>query len=338
MDPDLDKCISTTHTKEKVLFCARAISLIDGALWKARFGDWLALRFRSLDTRKNYLAGLGPFLEFIQGLGLSSWAEANLDVLEEYRSQLRSQRHSRTGQPLQVSTQVGHLMAVKTFFRFLTREGYVLANPASALELPRPRKPLPLVLTEREVAKLLEVPDPATLTGIRDRTLLELLYGTALRNGELCALRLEQVELASRQLRLEQGKGGKGRVLPLGQEAQSWLELYLEKVRPAWLRNPAVQTVFLDRWGHGPMLRGTLSTVVRKLGHRAGLGKAVTPHGLRHSCATHMLGRGADLRHLQQLLGHEQLSSTEHYTRVEVSDLRRVLSRCHPRESFPKQP
>jgi site-specific recombinase XerD len=102
------------------------------------------------------------------------------------------------------------------------------------------------------------------------------------------------------------------------------------------LRNPAVQAVFLDRWGSGPITRTTVSMLVSQLGKKAGLGKAVTPHSLRHSCATHMLRRGADLRHLQQLLGHEQLSSTEHYTKVEVSDLRRVLSRCHPRESFKK--
>ncbi len=152
----------------------------------------------------------------------------------------------------------------------------------------------------------------------------------------MCSLTLDLVDLATHQLRLQQGKGDKGRILPLGQEAQVWLELYLESVRPFLLRTPAVTALFLDRWGHGPISRSTVSTLVRKLGRKAGLGKEVTPHSLRHSCATHMLRRGAGLRHIQQMLGHEQLSSTEHYTRVEVTDLRRVLARCHPRESFKK--
>jgi len=213
----------------------------------------------------------------------------------------------------------------------------LLRNPASQLELPGHKPPLPVVLTESEVLKLLETPDIKKLTGIRDRALLELLYGTGLRNGELCSLTLDLLDLATHRVRLQKGKGEKPRVLPLGQEAQAWLELYLENVRPFWLRDPAVQAVFLDRWGSGPILRTAVSGLVRQLGRKAGLGKAVTPHALRHSCATHMLRRGASLRHLQQLLGHEQISSTEHYTRVEVSDLRRVLLRCHPRESFPKK-
>ena len=163
---------------------------------------------------------------------------------------------------------------------------------------------------------------------------MELLYGTGVRNSELCSLTLELLDLACHTVRLQKGKGNKPRILPLGQEAQAWLELYLEKVRPFWLRNSQCQAVFLDRWGSGPITRSTLSMLVRKLSKKGGLGKAATPHALRHSCATHMLRRGAGLRHIQQLLGHEQLSSTEHYTRVELSDLRKVLSRCHPRENF----
>lgn len=310
--------------------------MIDPALWKARFADWLEVRFRSSDTRNNYLRGLNPFLEFVLALGATSWAEVNQDVLEEYRAHVFGLRNPRTGNSLRVGTHIARLMSVKVFFRFLVREGFVLANPAAQLELPRHKVPLPVVLTESEVLKILDEPDTTTLTGIRDRTILELLYGTGLRNGEMCSLTLDLVDLAVHQVRLQKGKGGKGRVLPLGQEAQVWLELYLESVRPYWLRNAAVTAVFLDRWGSGPITRCTVSMLVRSLGKRAGLGKAVTPHSLRHSCATHMLRRGAGLRHIQQMLGHEQLSSTEHYTRVDVTDLRRVLSRCHPRETFKK--
>lgn len=308
--------------------------MLETSVWKERFADWLAVRYRSRDTRNNYLSAIGGFLEFVLALGLASWAEANRDILEEYRAHVFSLRHPRTGNPLRVGTHIAHLMAVKVFFKFLSREGFILGNPATELELPRHKKTLPTVLNEPEILKLMEVPNTARKTGIRDRAVLELLYGTGLRNSELCSLTLDLLDLAGHSVRLQKGKGGKPRLLPLGQEAQAWLELYLERVRPFWLRNSQCHAVFLDRWGGGPIQRATISTLVRRLGKKAGLGKAVTPHALRHSCATHMLRRGAGLRHIQQLLGHEQLASTEHYTRVELTDLRKVLARCHPRESF----
>ena len=305
---------------------------MDFEVWRERFRDWLAVRFASGDTVRNYVAGMEPFWEFAACLGLRSWTEATRDVLEEYRTRLFYSRHHKTGRPLGVGTHVARLLSVKTFFRFLVSEGFLLANPSAHLEFPRQKKPLPLVLSEAEVGKLLEVPDLDTLFGIRDRTLVEVLYGTGLRNAELCSLTLDQVDLGSHLIRLQKGKGNKGRVLPLGEVAQEWLERYLETVRPQWLRNPALTAVFLDRWGHKALARNGLTQIIRELGRRANLGKAISPHVLRHSCATHMLKRGASLRHLQQLLGHSSLTSTEHYTRVEVSDLRRVLARCHPRE------
>lgn len=301
-------------------------------VWRERFRDWLTVRYASPDTVRNYLAGLVPFFEFIQGLGLASWTQATRDVIEEYRGRLFYRKHSKTGKALSVGTHVARLMAVKIFFRFLVREGFLMANPTAQLELPRRKTPLPEVLSEFEVVRLLEFPDTMTLSGIRDRALLELLYGTALRNSEVCSLTLDQVDLERHQVRLQKGKGNKGRVVPLGEESQAWLERYLDQVRPQWLRSPGLTAVFLDRWGHKALSSNGLAQIVRGLARAAQLGKAVSPHVLRHSCATHMLKRGASLRHIQQLLGHSSLTSTEHYTRVEISDLRRVLTRCHPRE------
>lgn len=305
---------------------------MDFDLWLARFQDWLRLRFSSKDTVRNCLSGLRPFIDFAHELGLASWTEANRDVLDEYRTRLFFGKNHRTGQAWTVGTQVARIMAVKTFFRFLVKDGYLLLSPAAHLELPRRRKPLPSVLSEPEMRQLLEVPEVHTHVGIRDRAILELLYGTALRNGEVCSLTLDQVDLSSRLVRLQKGKGNKGRVVPLGAEAQDWLEAYLTRVRPALLRNPQLQALFLDRWGHKALSRAGLSAIVNQLGKRSGLDKNVTPHVLRHSCATHLLRRGAGLRHIQQLLGHESISTTEHYTRVEISDLRRIIARCHPRE------
>lgn len=301
-------------------------------VWRERFRDWLTVRYASPDTVRNYVVGLVPLFEFIRGLRLTSWTMVTRDVLEEYRSRLFYRKNSRTGQALSVGTHVARLLAVRIFFRFLVREGFLMANPAAQLELPRRKAPLPEVLSELEIVRLLEYPDTETLSGIRDRALLELLYGTALRNSETCSLTLDQVDLGRHVVRLQKGKGNKGRVVPLGEEAQAWLELYLEQVRPRLLRSPGLTAVFLDRWGHKALSSNGLAQIVRTVARAAQLGKAVSPHTLRHSCATHMLKRGASLRHLQQLLGHSSLTSTEHYTRVEVSDLRKVIARCHPRE------
>lgn len=305
---------------------------LDLDLWKARFADWLELKLPSKDSMHNYTSKLRPFLEFVTDLGLSSWTEVNRDVLETYRAEVLAARHIRTQQPLTSGSHVARLMAVKTFFRFLSEEGYLLVDPSLRLQLPRRRQPLPAVLSEEEVGLLLATPDVTTEFGLRDRTILELLYGTALRNGELCSLTLNQLDLAQHLIRLQQGKGNKGRVVPLGQEAQGWLERYLSEVRPVILREPRCDALFLDRWGQRALLRTGLTAIVRFVAQAANIRKEVTPHTLRRSCATHMLRRGAGLRHIQKLLGHAQLSSTEHYTRVEVSDLRRLLLRCHPRE------
>jgi integrase/recombinase XerD len=194
------------------------------------------------------------------------------------------------------------------------------------------KKRLPAVLTEAEVLVLLETPQLTQPGGIRDRAILELLYGSALRNQELCALELPRIDLAARTLHLAVAKGARPRVVPFGHQAEHWLRRYLDEVRPRWLRNPKENHLFLDRWGQKGLSRAGLTGIVRGLARGAGFKKAVTPHTLRHSCATHMLARGADLRHLQQLLGHASPSTTEHYTRVELTDLRRVLSRCHPLE------
>lgn len=305
---------------------------MDLDLWRSRFQDWLETKYTSRDTIKNHLSGVETFLEFVQALKLASWSEANRDVLEEYRNHVFYMKNKRTGAALKVTTQIGRLISVKIFFKFMVRQGFLLADPSHYLELPRSTKALPLVLSEAEVLILMSVPNTRTKPGIRDRTLLEMLYSTALRNSELCSLTLDQIDLGTHLVRLQKGKGSQGRVVPLGQEAQSWLTTYLEIVRPKWLRNPKLDAIFLDRWGHAALGRNGLDQIVRRISLDSGIGKNVTPHTLRHSCATHMLKRGAGLRHIQQLLGHKQLSSTEHYTRLEVSDLRKVLSRCHPRE------
>jgi integrase/recombinase XerD len=186
-------------------------------------------------------------------------------------------------------------------------------------------------LSEGETEKLLGVSDITTPLGIRNRTILELLYATAIRNTELRELRIDDIDLERQELFVARGKGGKSRRLPLGEEAAAWLEDYLLNARPALLGPASGELVFLSAGGR-QLDRGRLSILVRKTATACGLDKHVTPHLLRHCCATHMLRRGAGVRQLQAMLGHSDLSTTQRYTRIEISDLHKTVSKYHPRE------
>lgn len=299
-------------------------------LWQARFREHLEIRGRAARTVRSYQDILKPFLTFLEAAGLSSLSELTAELLEAYRVELFSRRHR--GRALSRAYQVTNLAGIKAFLGFLARAGHLAVDLSTALELPRVPRSLPkVILTEAEVRQLLERQDLTSALGVRNRALLEVLYGTALRNAEVLGLQLTQVDLEARLVRVERGKGGKSRVVPLGEEARFWLSEYLVRARPLLVGARPCAHVFLTS-RQQPFSRNTLTAAVRRLAREAGLTKRVTPHVLRHSCATHMLRRGAGLRHLQKMLGHETPTSTQIYTHVEVSDLRRVLERCHPRE------
>ncbi len=303
---------------------------LDEELWAERFRQHMEVRGWSAHTVATYLASLRLFFEFLQERGTASLSVVTRELLESYRTDL-FYRKKTSGRYTSLTTQRVRLTAVKTFFRFLARRGFMLVDLAADLELPKKPDGLPTVLTEAETERLLAVPDPTTLLGVRDRTILEVLYGTGIRNGELCALNLDCCDLAVPALRILWGKGRKSRVVPLGEEALAWLEAYLGQVRPRFAAGPEEQGVFLGRGGRR-LKEGDLIRLMGRLSDKCGLAKRVTAHVLRHSMATHMLRRGAGLRQLQVLLGHASSETTDHYTRVEIADLRRVVLRCHPRE------
>lgn len=262
---------------------------------------------------------------------LRSLVEIDRQVLEEYVLWL-AVYESDDGHRLTASTRQGDVATLIAFFRWVEREKKVLANPAQDLELPKVPKKLPQgVLSSKEVARVLAVPDLETPLGLRDRALLELLYSTGVRNSELRALRVEDLNFAEGLLTVREGKGRKGRVLPMGRVAQRFLERYLEKVRPELVRSRFEKHVILSKLGKA-LSKAQLIRFMEATGKKAGLGKPLTCHGLRHTCATHMLRGRADIRHIQELLGHKTLSATEIYTHVAASDLKRVHERCHPRE------
>jgi site-specific recombinase XerD len=205
-------------------------------------------------------------------------------------------------------------------------------NPAAGLLLPRRPQQLPRnVLTRREALRLIEATPLLKPLDIRDRAILEVLYGTGIRRAELIGLTIYDVDFDSSTLRIERGKGNRTRIVPLISGARDALKLYLEKARGAFARHAGQWHLFVSSRSGGPLDDADLVRIVRKGAQRAGITKHVTPHTLRHTCATHLLKGKADIRQIQKLLGHKRLSSTEIYTHVDIGDLRRVVKRCHPR-------
>lgn len=219
--------------------------------------------------------------------------------------------------------------AVRGLFRFAVREGRLEADPMENLKAPRAFKALPRFLSAAQVEALLSAPDVATPLGVRDRAILEVLYATGLRVSELIGLRAADVDLRMGLVTCF-GKGRKERLVPVGQEAQRWVRRYLEDVRGRMARGREAPVLFLSNRG-GRLSRMGLWGIVRRHAVTAGVQSVLTPHVLRHSFATHLLERGADLRALQAMLGHADISTTQIYTHVTRERLRKVYDLYHPR-------
>lgn len=256
------------------------------------------------------------------------------EVLHAYQTWLYS-FEDENGRGLAIATQAARLSAVRSFFRYLVKSDVLLYDPAAGLELPKRKGTLPRsVLSKAEMVRLLAAPDATTPLGLRDRTMLEVLYSTGIRNAELRALRVYDLDLDRGLLRVNEGKNAKDRVVPLGDAACAWLREYLTESRPKLLlsRNGAPEPrVFVSKNGRPLQPLGVIYPI-RKHAKRAGIERPITPHSLRHTFATHLLAGRADIRHIQAMLGHASVATTQIYTRVEVSDLKAVHRRCHPRE------
>jgi integrase/recombinase XerD len=245
----------------------------------------------------------------------------------------RSHAEGAREKPLVSSTRYNRLNHIRHFFGWLTTEGITLTDASSGLELGFHGRGLPAsVLTEDEAERLLSAP-PETTLGMRDRAVLELFYSSGLRRGELSALDLSDVDLSARLVFVRCGKGGKDRVVPLGQSAETAIARYLKESRPHLLNNPST-ALFLGAKGRGrgKRLKGCgLGDLVKQAARAAGIERHVTTHTLRHSFATHLLRGGAGVRHVQEMLGHSRIDTTEVYTHVAIPDLLEVHARCHPR-------
>jgi integrase/recombinase XerD len=228
-----------------------------------------------------------------------------------------------------LKSQARALSAVRMLFKFLVRERYLKHSPAADVDRPRPIRKLPEFLSTHEVDALLSAPDPGTPKGIRDRCILETLYATGLRVSELCGLQLDDVDL-ERGFVLARGKGRKERVVPLGVRAREMLAAYLAVTRGTLLHGRVSPALFPHPGGR-PLTRQTIWKTIKKHALAAGIRKPLSPHKLRHSFATHLVENGADLRAVQAMLGHADLSTTEIYTHVNRTRLVAVYREHHPR-------
>jgi len=287
-----------------------------------RFIHYLAVeRGLSDNTLSSYLSDLNQFMTFLEENNITSVHMLNNQHLIEYILFLRSNGKAPT-------TISRNRAAIKTFMKFLVNEGILENNPSENLESPRLNRKLPLALSMEQVDNLLQQPRTKTAIGLRDRAMLEVLYASGLRVSELISLNIGDLELDKGFIRCY-GKGSKERIVPLGSMAIFFVNQYLEQARVKLVKKTAEKTVFVNNMGNR-LTRQGLWKILKKYAKTAGIGE-ITPHTLRHSFATHLLENGADLRAVQEMLGHADISTTQIYTHLTNSHLRKVYDNTHPR-------
>lgn len=270
----------------------------------------------SLHTSKNYRRDLEEFANFLKNNYSGEIKDIDYFILRKFLSFLNKKKLSRRTISRKIST-------LKSFFKLLVKEKVLKNNPSASLIYPRLDKPLPKFLTEKQVKEFLELPDVSKLLGLRDRAILESLYSTGARVAELVSLKTDDLDLIGGVVKV-MGKGKKERLLPLGEPAIESIKSYLEK------RNSQSRTLFLNK-NNKPLSDRGVRLIIANYIKKASLMFKVSPHIFRHSFATHLLDHGADLRSVQELLGHSSISTTQIYTHVSLDSLKKVYQKTHPR-------
>lgn len=295
--------------------------------------NFAASSIKRVDTYMKY------FVEFLAKNMVNDIGQVTVDTISKYQMHLYNNPGIK-GRVLGINSQRDILVGLRSFFRFLLKKGYLMYDPANALEIPKCPDRLPRgIMTKKEINRILSQPDVETPHGLRDKAMLELFYSCGIRYGELKNLRMMDIDLSNREVRINNGKGGKDRVVPAGEIACKYVEEYLRSARPAlvkeaesWIKEKLdTDILFVNRNGK-KYDHSSINRNIRMYVAKAKVRKHISSHCFRHTCATHMLKSGANIRHVQEMLGHGSLSTTQIYTRVEVGDLKRVHRKCHPRE------
>ncbi len=276
----------------------------------------------ALNTLESYGRDLRQYSQYLQAGDDEALDLASRAQIVDYLLHLQKQGKA-------TATIARRLAALKAFYQFLVREKYLEKDPTANLESPKLEKRLPKVLTIREVELLLAEPDPSSPAGLRDRAMLELLYATGIRVSELVSLNLPDVNLDMGYIRCT-GKGSKERIVPMGSMAIASVREYLDHGRGRLVRDREEQALFVNHHGRR-LTRQGFWKIVKKYAEDAKIDKEITPHTLRHSFATHLLENGADLRSVQEMLGHADISTTQIYTHITRGRLKEVYARTHPR-------
>jgi len=299
-----------------------------GTLLKS-WAEWIAAQGFAEGSTTDHRHKLQAYLEFLDG---DDPLEADAAKLADYQSHLFELVSAKTGKRLSCNSQINKLTACKNFYRFLRQTGRIALDPAGSIVLPRqPRLLPPVLLKAAELRRLLDAPDLSNPLGFRDRTIMEVFYATGMRLSELTSLAVADLDFEQGLVAIRDGKGGRDRIVPMGEAGRNWLTEYLAQVRPVLLKEHETSAVFLNRFAkrigksgwHKKLSEYLDSTRIRK---------PFASHCFRHQLATAMLEGGADTRHIQEILGHETLKTTQRYLHVVKAELKRIHKKSHPRE------
>ncbi|MEJ1334504.1 MAG: site-specific tyrosine recombinase XerC [Candidatus Sedimenticola sp. (ex Thyasira tokunagai)] len=294
-----------------------------------RYLDWLQIQNYSKATIKGRDHYLSVFIIWCDERSLKRPNEITKPILERYQRHLYLHR-KKDGEPLSFRSQHTHLVPIRAWFKWLTRQNHILYNPASELDLPRLEKRLPKhVLSQPEVETVLNQADINDALGIRDRAMLETLYSTGMRRMELIGLKLYDIDVDRGTVMIRQGKGKKDRMIPIGERALAWIDKYLIEVRPELVTGIDEGVLYLTNLSE-PFTPNRLTQLVRNYVQSAEIGKTGACHLFRHTMATLMLEHGADIRFIQEMLGHADVSTTQIYTQVSIRQLKEIHTATHP--------
>jgi integrase/recombinase XerD len=301
-----------------------------------KYVSWMLNHNFAQGTIKDYGYSLFQFVEWCRERGILRPQEVTREILEHLQGQLTRYRKDN-GEPYSPKHMHKLLSIIKGFFRWLAKENHILYNPAAELEMPRLVKHIPHnILSIAEVEAIMMEVDLSKLLGLRDRAMLETLYSTGMRRSELCRLKCSDILGEAGVVLIQEGKGGKDRMIPIGERALAWVEKYIDDLRPVLVTKEDEGILFLSCWGK-PFNPSSINMLLGVYIRAAGIEKKGSCHLFRHTMATLMLENGADIRYIQQILGHSSLTTTQIYTHVAIKKLKEVHSATHPGANLKSQ-